>query len=298
MSASSAASRNVPLVLLGAGSDAAHTETDPIGAVDELSGPFEDDEDAEDVEGVEGVEEDLDDHWHFPSLPSDDQEKLRLSLQRRIGVYLKRGTPRVVITDNLHTMLSIKRGDDVWTFRLHHMFLDAPPIILRSVARYAENHDDQASKMVRRFIDANDDRIRRRARPRSITIDVQGKYYNLQEIFDQLNAQYFDGRIEARITWGQRGRRRRARESIKLGSYTVEDKLIRIHPVLDAKDVPRYFVAWVVYHEMLHEIHDMPIVGGRRIYHTPAFRQQEAEFEHYALAVAWERTQIHRLLTR
>ncbi len=291
MSASSAASRNASLVLLA-------DDPDVFEHADSPQQHESDDADGADIlEPGEDVDDEAD-HWHYPSLPSDEQEKLRLSLQRRIGVYLRRGQPRVVLTDNLHTMLSIKRGDDVWTFRLHHMFLDAPPIVLRSVARYAESHDAQASKMVRRFIDANDDRIRRRTRPRSVTIDVEGKYYNLQEIFDDLNAQYFEGRIQARITWRQRGRRRRARESIKLGSYTVEDKLIRIHPVLDAADVPRYFVAWVVYHEMLHQIHDMPIVGGRRIYHTPAFRRQEAEFEHYALAVAWERTQIHRLLTR
>ncbi len=234
----------------------------------------------------------------FQDLDAETRESLRRSLERRLGAYLKRGRPRVIITDNLHTMLSIKRGDDVWTFRVHHMFVDAPPIVLRSVARYAENHDAQASAVVRRFIDANDDRIRRRSRPRSVAIDVQGRYYNLQEIFDQLNEHYFDGRIQARITWGQRGRRRRARESIKLGSYTLEDRLIRIHPVLDAADVPRFFVEWVVYHEMLHEVHEMPIVGGRRIYHTAAFRRQEAEFEYFDQAVAWERTQIHRLLTR
>ncbi|HEY0137776.1 MAG TPA: hypothetical protein VGB85_27010, partial [Nannocystis sp.] len=88
------------------------------------------------------------------------------------------------------------------------------------------------------------------------------------------------------------------RESIKLGSYSVEEELIRIHPVMDAADVPHFFIAWIIYHEMLHEVHDMPIVDGRRVYHTPEFRRAEARFEHYAEAVLWERTQVHKLLDR
>ena len=71
-----------------------------------------------------------------------------------------------------------------------------------------------------------------------------------------------------------------------------------MHPVLDADDVPRHYLAWVVYHEMLHEIHDMPIVEGRRVYHTRAFRQAEAKFEQYPEAVLWERTNLHKLLNR
>jgi hypothetical protein len=78
----------------------------------------------------------------------------------------------------------------------------------------------------------------------------------------------------------------------------VEEALIRIHPVLDAADVPRFFVEWIVYHEMLHEIHDMPVVDGRRVYHTREFREAESRFEHYADAVLWERSNVHRLLDR
>ncbi|MCA9681966.1 MAG: hypothetical protein KC457_07200 [Myxococcales bacterium] len=234
----------------------------------------------------------------FPTLPAGEQEALRLELQNRLAAYLHAGRPRVVITNNLRTMLSVKRGHGVYTFRLHHMFVDASPAVLRAVATYAESQEREAAELLRTFIDENEDAIRGRSTPQPLTVDVAGRYHNLQEIFDELNAHYFAGAIAARITWGPRGKRKRGRSSIKLGSYTVEDELIRIHPVLDAADVPRFFVAWVVYHEMLHEIHDMPVVDGRRIYHTRAFRQAEARFEQYAEAVLWERTQLHRLLDR
>lgn len=225
-------------------------------------------------------------------------EPARIELQERLAAYLRRGRPRVVVTDNIHTMVSIKKADDVFTFRLHHMFLSAPPAVLRALGRYAEGQERRAAKVLRTYIEANDHKVRRRTTPRPITVDVQGKYHNLQEIFDDLNERYFQGTIRARITWGLRQRRRRSRDSIKLGSYTFEDELIRIHPVLDAADVPRFFVEWIVYHEMLHEIHDMPVVDGRRIHHTPEFRRAEAEFERYAEAVLWERTHLHKLLDR
>jgi hypothetical protein len=225
-------------------------------------------------------------------------EAARMELQERLAAYLGRGRPRVVITDNLHTMVSIKRGDGVVTFRLHHMFLDAPAAVLRALGRYAERQDREAARVLRAYIDTNDHRVRQREEPRPISVDVEGKHHNLQDILDALNAHYFEGRIKARITWGPRSRRRRSRDSIKLGSYTFEDELIRIHPVLDASDVPRFFVEWIVYHEMLHEVHDMPVVDGRRVYHTPEFRRAEAQFDRYAEAVLWERTYLHKLLER
>jgi len=227
-----------------------------------------------------------------------EAERQRQGLQTRLAAYFTKGRPRVVLTDNLNTMLSIKRGQGVWTLRMHRMFAVAPPAVLRAVAQYAQSQDRRAATLLRSYIDHHEHLIRPPVEPRAQVIDVQGAHHNLQAIFDELNAEYFAGAIEARITWGPRSRRRAGRESIKLGSYSVEERLIRIHPVLDAGDVPRFFLAWIIYHEMLHEVHDMPIVDGRRVYHTPEFRRAEARFEHYAEAVLWERTQVHKLLDR
>lgn len=248
--------------------------------------------DAESVDAVTGGT------LRYPDAPAAVQQRARDTLRDRLSAYMTRGRPRIVLTDNLHTMMSVKRGQGVFTFRIHHMFIGAPPRVLRAVAHYAEKQDADSARTVREYIDHNEPLIRVRTEPRAITCDVAGRYHDLQEIFDELNARYFGGSIAARITWGPRGRRRKSRDSIKLGSYTVEDTLIRIHPVLDAEDVPRFFVAWIVYHEMLHEVHDMPVVHGRRVYHTAEFRRAEAKFHRYADAVLWERTNLHRLLQR
>lgn len=244
------------------------------------------------------VEEPTDEEGAWASLSPIEQENRRVELQSRLGAYLRSGHARVVLTDNVYSMVTIKRGDGVSTFRVHHMFADAPARVVRALAQYADLQSRDAATLLRDYIDANDDRVRRHDSPRPITVDVEGRHHNLQEIFDRLNAAYFDGAIRARITWGPRTKRKRTRDSIKLGSYTVEDELIRIHPVLDASDVPAFFVEWVVYHEMLHEVHDMPIVDGRRVYHTAEFRRAEAQFERYAEAVMWERTHLVKLLER
>jgi hypothetical protein len=232
----------------------------------------------------------------YAAMSPTQREEARAALQQRLAAYLRKGRPRIVLTDNVHNMVTIKRGQGLFTFRLHHMFLDAPSVILRALAHYAARQDRDAAAALRSYIDANEHRIRRRDELRPIPVDVEGKHHNLQEIFDDLNARYFGERIEARITWGPRGRRKKGRGSVKLGSYTFEDELIRIHPVLDSADVPRFFVEWIAYHEMLHEVHDMPVVDGRRVYHTPEFRQAEANFERHAEAVLWERMHLQQLL--
>jgi hypothetical protein len=47
---------------------------------------------------------------------------------------------------------------------------------------------------------------------------------------------------------------------------------------------------------MLHQVHDIPIVDGRRQFHTPEFLAQERNYEHYELARDWEKRNLDRIL--
>lgn len=127
---------------------------------------------------------------------------------------------------------------------------------------------------------------------------TRGAHHDLRILFDSLNARYFRGQIGAGITWGRRLRSGlpRPHRSVKMGSYAVEDRLIRIHPLLDRPFVPRYYVEWIIYHEMLHERHPIPLVAGRRCFHPPAFLAEEQLFEDVDRASRWERQNAHRLL--
>jgi hypothetical protein len=82
-----------------------------------------------------------------------------------------------------------------------------------------------------------------------------------------------------------------------MGSYSVEDRLIRIHRSLDRAFVPRFFVAWIVFHEMLHQVHDIRVKNGRREFHSKEFLADEQQFEHYDQAKGWERRHLDALLT-
>lgn len=234
------------------------------------------------------------------SSDADDVELLRQHLERRIAAELPAGRLALAVTDNRHTMISVKREKGLYRLRLHHMFLEAEPDLVRALGLYVGENDRDASTQLGLYIDGNQHLIRRarRARPAAITLETTGEIHDLQEFYEELNQRYFESAIDARITWGQRspaGRRRR-RNSIKMGSYSVEDRLIRIHPSLDRHFVPRYFVEWIVYHEMLHQKHDIPVVRGRRQFHTPAFLLEEAAFDHFDKARRWEREHLNRLL--
>lgn len=225
-------------------------------------------------------------------------ETARLRLQRRIAAHLH-GELRVVVTDNRYNIISVRRGRGCYEARLHHMFLDADPGIVRALARFITRNDPEASTQINDYIDSNQHRIRHSlpAPPRPVQLRPRGEFFDLQEIFDQINARWFQGRIQARITWGRRnGGRRRRRRSLKMGSYSVEEQLIRVHPSLDRSFVPRFFVESVVFHEMLHQVHEIPVVNGRHHYHTPAFKAHEATFEYFEAARRWEKENLGRLL--
>ncbi|HEY0192016.1 MAG TPA: hypothetical protein VGC42_12940 [Kofleriaceae bacterium] len=230
------------------------------------------------------------------------------SLERRIRAHLSRGRVLVTLTDNRYTMISVRRvapGSDKarprerrYEVRLHHMFVDADPVIIRALARYVADNDADASRILGDFIDANSDHVRGRSRraPAQLILTA-GDHHDLRTIFDELNARYFDNRIEAAITWGARTGRPRRRNSIKMGSYSVEDRLIRLHRSLDRAFVPRFFVAWIVFHEMLHQVHDIRVINGRREFHSKEFLADEAGFELYEQAKLWERSHLDELLT-
>jgi hypothetical protein len=240
---------------------------------------------------------------HAPSFSSGAEEEERQRLEHRISAHLPHGRLALAVTDNRFTMISVKRELErdrvpIYRARLHRMFLVAPPPVTRALARYIALNEKVASRELSAYIDVHQDVIQRAQRRRAlpVTLETRGETHDLQEVFDALNRGYFLGRIDARITWGARVGKRRRRTSIKMGSYSVEDRLIRIHPSLDREFVPRYFLEWIVYHEMLHQVHDIPVVGGRRRFHTHEFLAAERRFDHYPRARAWERRNLDRIL--
>ena len=122
-----------------------------------------------------------------------------------------------------------------------------------------------------------------------------GRYHNLDMILADLRARYFPDCAAVGIRWGRWSGRTRTR-SMRFGAYLPAEKLIRIHPALDQAFVPRLFVEFIVYHELLHHIIPPVRVNGRYQIHSAAFRQRERAFPAYAAAVAWRQQSLRRLL--
>ena len=81
------------------------------------------------------------------------------------------------------------------------------------------------------------------------------------------------------------------------GTIQEEDRIIRIHPLLDAPFVPTWFLEYVIYHEMLHAIvpEEIDETGRRRI-HTSEFYRREQKFHCYQRARRWEDENLDRFL--
>lgn len=176
--------------------------------------------------------------------------------------------------------------------RLSDICKDSPPEVLRALAwilvarllgkKVPTIHDRvyrdySLTPSVMRSSD-----LARRGRGRKMISSAHGEVYDLDRMFGKLNRRYFDGEIpKPTITWSQRRTR-----SI-LGHHDHNFDSITISKTLDSKDVPEWFVEYILYHEMLHIKHPARLIKGRRYYHTSAFRLDERRFPHYEQAQKW-----------
>jgi hypothetical protein len=221
-------------------------------------------------------------------------EGARQALERKLrGAFP--GPVILSITDNRHSIITHRVQRGILHARVHHMFLNAPAPVVEALVRYITRGDREASAVLGDYIDANGFRLARRKR--NAPLVTRGKHHDLMVFFQQVNERYFDGEINALITWGKRPTAKaKKRKTIKLGSYSAVDRLIRVHPALDKKWVPRYFVAYIVYHEMLHHVIPGSRGLGRVNLHPPEFREREKQFRHFDRSIDWEKRHVGRLL--
>jgi hypothetical protein len=229
-----------------------------------------------------------------PASEPVDLERQRRQLAIELRMHLRTNVALVLHT-NRQSMLNAERTRLGYLVRAHRIFAAAPPDVVVAIARLLDQNDRAAANMIDRYIDACAEQIAEHARPSAV--HVGGEHYDLQRIFDDLNARYFSNAVRARITWGRSGKAKR-KHSIKLGSYHASERLIRIHPALDQAFVPSFFITFVVFHEMLHEQLGTSdrTMDGRRCVHPPEFRALEARFPQAAEALQWEQENLNRLL--
>jgi hypothetical protein len=112
----------------------------------------------------------------------------------------------------------------------------------------------------------------RQIRGRNFISGPQGEHYNLDEVFERLNRQFFDGLMgRPQLGWS------RGRSRSMLGHFDPSHNAIIISRILDQ---PALAIAldYVMFHEMLHLEHPVDHAGARRRVHTREFREAEKKF--------------------
>ena len=219
-----------------------------------------------------------------------DQTKLPFHLDEQgLKTFLENASSRklsLVITDNSTSMLSIKEKKGAAIIRLHRMFLCAGSDVLNEIANYIKR-TRKNTPLIRKFINKHIHSLKK-SPPRKVTIRTKGRHHDLKEIYHSINREYFGGKISASITWGAKSSKQSAARRT-LGSYSYHSNMIRINPQLDSIKVPRYYMEFLVYHEMLHAEIGIKKVNGRRIVHSGEFKKREKEFRQYKRAIEWEK---------
>lgn len=201
------------------------------------------------------------------------------------------------INDNRSTMLSVKWESDCTKVSLHKMFLTAPQNVMDHLACYLKQEEKNISTEVREFIETNLKKFDYSSQIDPKKLYKQGNVYHLGNIYNKLNREYFDGKLDLLITWfGKPLQRNRSR--VTFGLYHDQLRLIKINRLMDTPSFPEYVVAFVVYHEMLH--HVCPSYydeKGRHQIHSKEFKAEEQRFKYYDLANDWIKKNQGNLFT-
>lgn len=187
----------------------------------------------------------------------------------------------LIATRNRVSMISVMfRREGHARIRLHEQFLAAPAPVLEALALYLRTRHRRAwsvvadyARRIRVPADATRSPVRR--------LQTSGQVHDLREIADEVNTRFFNGRVKCVVGWGARRprtRRRSRSRSIRYGSWSAASRTVRVHPLLDDMRVPREFVAYILFHEMLHAVVPAEQRPGRRVDHGATFRKLEAQY--------------------
>jgi hypothetical protein len=167
--------------------------------------------------------------------------------------------------------------------RLSDLLEGAPDAVLKM---YRRPIDRAQAARYRKYIAGHDivhkAHLVRQMRGRKRLQSPRGHFYDLDAIFEDLNARFFHGMMaRPRMSWSQTKTRR------ILGHYDPAHNAIIISRIFDHPAIPGYVLEYIVYHEMLHLKHPVRLLGSRRCIHSPEFQAEEKLFPRVADANAF-----------
>jgi hypothetical protein len=167
--------------------------------------------------------------------------------------------------------------------RLSDLLEGAPEPVLHAIAHillaklYRRPVDRAQSARYRRYLASHDitakARLIRQMRGRKHIHSARGHYFDLDQLFEDLNHRFFHGLMgRPQLTWSRDHARNR------LGHYDPAHNTIVISRIFDHPRVPRYVVEYILFHEMLHLKHPVKLRGSRRCVHSREFLAEEKMF--------------------
>lgn len=184
---------------------------------------------------------------------------------------------------NINNTIRLREGKLL--VRISDLLEGAPEPILRALAHillaklYRKPIEREHSTRYRRYVSSHDitqkAHLMRQRRGRKRIESPKGRVYDLEEIFEKLNARFFYGLLaRPQMTWSRSDARN------ILGHYDPAHNAIVVSKVFDQPQVPAYAVEYIVYHEMLHLKHPVKLRGSRRCVHSAEFQAEEKLFQH------------------
>jgi hypothetical protein len=124
---------------------------------------------------------------------------------------------------------------------------------------------------------------------RLIPLLVPQTHHHLESLASEVHRTYFWKYPPLPVRWGQQISRKK-RRTIRLGSYNHHTAEIRVHPILNARNTPSFFIQSIIYHEDLHHV-----LGAS---HNRRFHKAERQFAYYRESQEWLRRNLWALLGR
>jgi len=192
---------------------------------------------------------------------------------------------------------TIRFRDGELLVRLSDLFQQAPEEIIKALSIIL------LSKLFRRKIPAavhsayrsyinslemtERSQITRSQRGRKLLAAPKGHHYDLTVLFDRLNQEYFDDRIEGvTLGWSLRKSRR------ILGHFDPSHGSITVSRIFDHPGTPEMVVSYILFHEMLHAKFATSSNFDLKHRHSRQFKNEEKKFADYDAANHWLKTNL------